>query len=297
MGTRYTTTSASGYNATPPSDDGSSTDANKIKWSTIKTKLSDVLKTFSEAIDTKLVNWADLGPIAKTSAYTVTAAEHLQTIECTGTFTVTLGAAASLGAGFTVTVKNISTGIITVDGNGSELLDASTTIDIAQNQFVILQVNQAADGWLVLTTLTAQFTKGSDVASASTLALGSEGNYFDVTGTTPIAAITYSGAGKLVKLHFDGALTLTHHATNLVLPGGANITTAAGDEAEFIEYASGDWRLTNYSEYAGRRGMTLLDHQTASASSEIDFAISLFSLKITLKKSIFFNASFEDVWV
>jgi len=35
------------------------------------------------------------------------------------------------------------------------------------------------------------------------------------------------------------------------LPGGANITTAAGDEAEFIEYASGDYRCTNYSKASG----------------------------------------------
>jgi hypothetical protein len=32
---------------------------------------------------------------------------------------------------------------------------------------------------------------------------------------------------------FDGVLTLTHHATNNNLPGGLNITTAAGDRAEY----------------------------------------------------------------
>ncbi|MCK5611772.1 hypothetical protein KAR91_58425, partial [Candidatus Pacearchaeota archaeon] len=94
-------------------------------------------------------------------------------------------------------------------------------------------------------------TKGSDVASASALALGSTGNYFDVTGTTTITSINSVGIGTIIKLHFDAALTLTHHATNLILPGGANITTAAGDEAEFIEYASGDWRCTNYSKASG----------------------------------------------
>jgi hypothetical protein len=46
-------------------------------------------------------------------------------------------------------------------------------------------------------------------------------------------------------------LTLTHHATDLILPGGANITTAAGDEAEFIEYAAGDYRCTSYSKASG----------------------------------------------
>jgi hypothetical protein len=93
--------------------------------------------------------------------------------------------------------------------------------------------------------------KGADVASASTLTLGDDGNYFDITGTTTITAIATKGVGAAVRLHFDGALTLTHHSTDLVLPNGANILTAAGDEAEFVEYATGDWRLTNYLKASG----------------------------------------------
>jgi hypothetical protein len=58
--------------------------------------------------------------------------------------------------------------------------------------------------------------------------------------------------GSVIKLHFDGILTLTHHATDLFLPTEANITTAAGDEAEFIEYATGDWRCTNYRTANGQ---------------------------------------------
>ncbi len=97
-----------------------------------------------------------------------------------------------------------------------------------------------------------QWSQGADVASATALAVLTDGNYFDVTGTTTITSInTTGGVGTQIKLHFDGALTLTHHATDLILPGGANITTAAGDEAEFIEYATGDYRCTNYSKASG----------------------------------------------
>jgi hypothetical protein len=99
-------------------------------------------------------------------------------------------------------------------------------------------------------TATQTWSKGADAASATALTLGTDGNYFDITGTTTITSIGTLGIGTVVKLHFDGALTLTHHATDLYLPGGANITTAAGDEAEFVEYASGDWRCTNYSAAA-----------------------------------------------
>ncbi len=99
-------------------------------------------------------------------------------------------------------------------------------------------------------TKTQTWTKGSDVASGAALTLG-DGNYFDITGTTTITSIATKGVGTAVKLHFDGALTLTHHATDLILPSGVNITTAAGDEAEFTEYATGDWRCTNYQKASG----------------------------------------------
>ncbi len=91
------------------------------------------------------------------------------------------------------------------------------------------------------------FTKGADIASATALTLGTDGNYFDVTGTTTITSIATWNIGDVVRLHFDDAVILTHHATNLILPGGANITTAAGDEFTFVEYGSGLWRCVGYA--------------------------------------------------
>lgn len=96
-----------------------------------------------------------------------------------------------------------------------------------------------------------RLSKGADVMSATSLAIGDDGNYFDVTGTTTVAAIAAKGVGTVVRLHFDGILTLTHHATDFVLPTGANITTAAGDEATFVEYAAGDWRCVQYQRASG----------------------------------------------
>lgn len=103
------------------------------------------------------------------------------------------------------------------------------------------------------TTLPGQdrFLKGADVASASALPVLNDGNYCDVTGTTAITSINTLGVGTTRRLHFDGILTLTHHATDLILPGGANITTAAGDEFTFFEYATGDWRCIAYALASG----------------------------------------------
>ena len=81
MGNKYTTVAIAGYNSAPPSDDGATTDANKIKWSTGKTKLTDPLLTAIQSIDTQLVSTFDLAAVAKTANYTTTVSDHLKLIE------------------------------------------------------------------------------------------------------------------------------------------------------------------------------------------------------------------------
>lgn len=129
------------------------------------------------------------------------------------------------------------------------------------------------DGTDVIDPLTTfvKSLKGADVASATALPLLDDGLYNDVTGTTTITSFNTVRVGTPKKLHFDGALTLTHHATDLFLPGEANITTAAGDEAEFIEYATGDWRCTGYSKASGEavvnKDYVLIQHQESSGTA------------------------------
>lgn len=84
----------------------------------------------------------------------------------------------------------------------------------------------------------ALHANGADIASAATLNLdAATGDQVDVTGTATITAITL-GAGRMRAVRFTGALILTHGAS-LVLPGAANIATAAGDVAVFRGYAGG----------------------------------------------------------
>jgi hypothetical protein len=119
-------------------------------------------------------------------------------------------------------------------------------------------------------------TKGSDIASGTTLTLGKDANLFDVTGTTTITSIATQGIGSVVILHFDGALTFTHHSTNLILPGAASITTAAGDIAVMYEYASADWRCVSYTKASGAAvvasgGFTIASEQSTSSGTSINF--------------------------
>lgn len=68
------------------------------------------------------------------------------------------------------------------------------------------------------------FTKGADVASSTSMTLGNDGNFFDITGTTTITSITAKAAGFYACMQFDGALTVTD-GSNLKLNG--DLTTAA----------------------------------------------------------------------
>ena len=77
---------------------------------------------------------------------------------------------------------------------------------------------------------TVDLLTGANIASAATINLDTAtGNRVHVTGVTTITAVTLTRGPRTVI--FDGALTLTRHATNNCLPGGLNITTAAGDVA------------------------------------------------------------------
>jgi hypothetical protein len=95
----------------------------------------------------------------------------------------------------------------------------------------------------------------SAVASAATTDLGAAvGNYGHVTGTATITSLgTAPQAGALRVVVFDGACTLTHNATSLILPTGANITTAAGDIACFVtDGSTTNWRCTGYQRANGQ---------------------------------------------
>ena len=92
--------------------------------------------------------------------------------------------------------------------------------------------------------------RGADIASAATLNLdAATGDIVNVTGTTTITAITLAD-GAVKRVRFTGALQLTNSAT-LQLPAGANITTVAGDWAEFIGMGGGTVMMSGYAPSSG----------------------------------------------
>lgn len=161
--------------------------------------------------------------------------------------------------------KNFVLGRVSKGAGRVEVLDA-TRLRALINSSHAEDVKRATDAALALgATTTEQLTgtattkystpdsvaalweKGSDIASAGTIAVG-EGGFFHVTGTTTITNIdpATDKAGRFFTLVFDAALTLTHHATTLILPTGANIVTVAGDTGLFVSEGSDAVRCVVY---------------------------------------------------
>lgn len=97
--------------------------------------------------------------------------------------------------------------------------------------------------------------KGANVASASTLTLGGDGNTFQVTGTTTVNYITTTGwtSGSKVTLTFAAATTLTHNAATppantaaIFTQSGSNYATKAGSVVELV-YDGTYWRVAALS--------------------------------------------------
>ena len=93
----------------------------------------------------------------------------------------------------------------------------------------------------------AMHTVGADVASATVVDLRATGGVVArITGSVTITGFTEQPAGPMRFIIFTSALTLTHNATSFILPGGASITTAANDTAQFVSLGSGNWKCIWY---------------------------------------------------
>jgi len=127
--------------------------------------------------------------------------------------------------------------------------------------------------------------KGSNIASATTTDIGAAtGNHVHVTGTTTITGLGTVQAGTRRIVTFDGALTLTHNATSLILPGGANITTAANDVATFVSEGSGNWRCISYVKSNGTpvSASILGTPQATTSGTSFDFTVPTYAKHIIL---------------
>ena len=143
--------------------------------------------------------------------------------------------------------------------------------------------------------------KGADIASvAGTMDIGAvAGLMHDITGALAITGLGTVSAGIWKILKFEGAATLTHNATSLILPGGANITCADGDVGIFISEGSGNWRCLSYMKANGSHlGPILGTPQASTSGTSIDFtSIPSWVKKITISFSGVSTSGTDAIWV
>ncbi len=131
-------------------DDGSQVEANRVKYSTITTDLSNPLHVGIQSMDAKLVAHVNEGPDTETGAVTLTTADHNKVLECSGTFILKVPNPSG-NAGFQCTVKNAGSGVVTVEVDGGANIDGGSSITLAAGQANKVYVNNGGTAYYSVT--------------------------------------------------------------------------------------------------------------------------------------------------
>ena len=228
MSTPYTQPTLTGYNSSPPPDDGTQVSTNVGKWADqIIAKVGDPLKTFAQAVDTNTAAAFALtfghNITSQAGNYTMVAGDRGKFIEFSATATFTLLAVATAGAGFPVTVLNTSSANVTIDGSGAETINGSATLVLGPNEFAILTCNGtlwvAAVGPRILTTQGDVLFHDGTITTR--LAAGTSGQFLQTKG----AAADPVWATGLITLATEQASTSGTSIDFTSIPAGVKRIT------------------------------------------------------------------------
>lgn len=114
-----------------------------------------------------------------------------------------------------------------------------TTAKIAGN--AVTAAKESNDDW-------------AEVIAAATVDLGAQtSRRISLVGTTTVTSFGTAPAGtvRLVKFNDSPSIQITHNATSLKLPGGANIIALNGDTFWAISRGSGNWEVFGYNRGDG----------------------------------------------
>lgn len=241
---------------------------------------------------------ASFGPFTALASASTTDLSSVATIgvSITGTTTIT-----SFGTGANLLRVGKFAGALTLTHNATSLIlpGGSNITTAAGDRFIAMSDGSGnwtvidyvkATGKAVVTTVTSSdisaavlsalaFGPFTSIASATTTDISTVATIgVSVTGTTTITSLG-TGANLLRVVKFAGALTLTHNATTLILPGAANITTAAGDTGVFLSDGSGNWTCISYQKYSGKAVVTTVTSSDISAAVLAALAFGPFTSK------------------
>lgn len=175
MGTKYSSVTVSGYNSSPPSDDGSTSASNQVKWSTHKTKIGDPLNTAIAAINSALVTALDASVRQITVSDNILTSDHNKTIEIGSTSTTgvvaSLPDAATAAAGYFVTVKNRSAYAQTVGRvtSGDTIDGTAANYSLGPGESAVFKVNASANGYNIDAAIRFDLVPLGSVAGTNTI--------------------------------------------------------------------------------------------------------------------------------
>lgn len=138
MASPYEEISITGYNDNPPDDDGSQTEDNRVKWGTIKDKITDPVKNALEAMNDNAAtafNKIDGGVTSYGSSTQVQESDQGKLVKATvAGITITTPDATDVGAPFLFEFRNGSNGNVTFIGHGTQTVDG---IDTSTNPITV----------------------------------------------------------------------------------------------------------------------------------------------------------------
>ncbi len=165
------------------------------------------------------------------------------------TFTVGVGL-SNTGA---ATLNVNGQGATTVQRVGHAGLEALTGGEMVAGNIVEAIYNGSV--FVLLSTDLSGVGQRISIAGAATTDIGTASThnaYITGSGAT-ITALGSSAAATdpIYLISFAGINTLTYNATSLIIPGAANITTAANDTAVVEYLGSGNWQVLSYTRASG----------------------------------------------
>ena len=141
------------------------------------------------------------GVDARSGAYTVVAGDRGKLINATGTWTLALTAAATLGAGFAFAIRNSGAGVITIDPNSSEQIDGATTMSVG-----------AGTSALLVCTGSAWVTVGGGVGEAQI-----EGKHIKPISAFPPITVSAANTVSVTDMHSITVGTTTTTSSTYVV--------------------------------------------------------------------------------
>ena len=194
------------------------------------------------------------------------------TLECSGKANIVAGNTAAAAD-----VKGCFDNIVTFSTNIAND-NIKTAAAIANSKLNLASIAQT----VAMTGKEFLMAKGADVASGTSITLGTDGNTFDITGTTTIQTITAKQAGTVVFLHFDSALTLTDDTGNLEL-GGTNVSVAAEDDV-ILRSDGTNWNLVGTSKRVNALPENYRDDMKVEQASSATLTVGVGLLEVNTKK-------------